>query len=415
MGKAEGIAQPERMAPPARRYTLSGDAEVEARIEADQRLIADAVTGLVPAKRFVALVLIGAYGCGEGGYVHGEQGPAPAGDYDYSIVVRRMSARERAALQGRLAKLAEALTARVGAVVNFAVLGFGRLKRAERSLMNAEMLWGHRVIAGDPDVLAAMPDVAFERLRQGEVTRLMLNRGALLLMDEQKLFERRTLRAGPGAGGGLDAAEREVFFQYLFQAVLACGDTRLAAIGQYHPSYPEKLKRLEAPRPAVYIDEAERPDPMPLHDEFLHLYRLAYRHRFHPAYEEFAEARPADWLARVLRIWTSTLRAFELRRLGRGFADWRDYCRAELPKGQNGNLVRNLFLSLREFGLSEIWRRPGRTLRYPRERLIGSLPLLLTESGSLLDPCAASALGLPANVHWKPAAQRFLDLWGRYA
>ncbi|WP_295885623.1 hypothetical protein [uncultured Thiohalocapsa sp.] len=411
MGRAEPVAAAEPIAAPPARWTLDGGPEVEARIEADQHEVAAAVTAVVPAPHLVALVLMGGYGRGEGGYVVTDQGPAPFNDYDYFVVVRRMSGGARAALHAALGELAETLTVRLGVEVDFALLGVERLKRAEYSLMNAEMRWGHRVVAGDQDVLRGMRDMPFHGLPPGEFTRLMLNRGALLLMDQQLLLERRSL----GVGGGLDAGEREVFFKYLFKAVLACGDARLAAAGCYHPSYPEKLARLQAPRPAVYVDEHERPDPMPRHDEFLELYRLAYRHKFHPAYAEFAHARPSDWLARVLRIWTATLRAFEIRRLGRSFADWHDYCRPDLPKGQGGNLVRNLGVTLRDFGPREPLRRPRRALRYPRERLIAVLPLLLTEAGSLLDPCAASALGLPAQVHWKLAAERFLGLWARYA
>mgnify|MGYP006271841169 FL=1 len=411
MGKPEPVAANEPVAAPPARYTLDGDPAVEARIDADQQQIAAAVVDSVPAHSFVALVLMGGYGRGEGGYVVTEDGPAPFNDYDYFVVVRRTSGAQRAALHRELAELAETLTVRVGVEVDFALLSAEHLRRAEYSLMNAEMRWGHRVVAGAPHVLAAMRAMPFVDLPHGELTRLMLNRGALLLMDQQQLLERRSL----GAGGGMDSGEREVFFKYLFKAVLACGDTRLAADGRYHPSYPEKLARLQAPRPAIYVDDRERPDPMPRHDEFLALYRLAYRHKFHPAYEELAEARPADWVARVLRIWTATLRAFEIHRLGASFSDWHDYCRPDLDKGQGGNLIRNLGVTVRDFGPRELLRRPRRALRYPRERLIAALPLLLTESGSLLDPCAASALGLPANIHWKLAAERFLGLWARYA
>jgi hypothetical protein len=411
MARPEPVAPDDPVAAAPARYTLNGGPEVEDRIGADQRRIAAAVTALVPERRFVALVLMGGYGRGEGGYVVTGQGPAPFNDYDYFVVVRRGAGSERAALRRALAELAQDLAAQVGVEVDFALLAAEHLKRAEYSLMNAEMRWGHRVVAGRADVLDAMRDMPFHGLPHGELTRLMLNRGALLLMDRCSLLE----RGSPGAEGGADPREREVFFKYLFKAILACGDTRLAADGHYHPSYPEKLARLEAPPPADYAHVRERPDPMPPHGEFLTLYRLAYRHKFQPDYAEFADARPAEWLARVLRIWIATLRAFEIRRLGRSFSDWHDYCRPDVPKGQGGNLVRNLGVTVRDFGPRELLRHPRRALRYPRERLIATLPLLLTESGSLTDPCAAAALGLPPEVPWKLAAERFLALWARYA
>jgi hypothetical protein len=413
--KPDPIATSAPVAAPAERYTLDGDAAVEARIAADQARIARGVTGLVPAEHFVALVLMGGYGRGEGGYVMTAQGPAPFNDYDYFVVVRGLRRGARAALARQLGELAETLAVEVGVEVDFALLRREGLAAAEYSLMNAEMRWGHRVVAGDADVLARMPEMPLRALPHGELTRLMLNRGTLLLMNQRRLAELQSIRAGLGAAGGLDAADREQFFKYLFKAALACGDARLAADGHYHPSYPEKLARLEAPRPALYADEAGRPDPMPRHAEFLPLYRLAYRHKFHPAYDELADAHPAEWFARVLRVWNATLRAFEIRRLGAGFADWHDYCRTGVRKGQRGSLVRNLGVTLRDFGAQELLRNPRRSLVYPRERLIAALPLLLTEPGQLLDPCAASALGLPAHSHWRPAVERYLALWAKYA
>jgi hypothetical protein len=265
--------------------------------------------------------------------------------------------------------------------------------------MNAEMRWGHRVVAGDAGVLSRMREMPFHRLPPGEMTRLMLNRGTLLLMSQLAL-----------RGGGLTAAERERHFKYLFKAVLACGDVRLAAAGRYHPSYPVKLARLEEPAPGP-DGNGGAPDG----DRLLALYRLAYRHKFHPDYGAFGHESPSDWQARVVRLWLATLRAFECRRLGRDLGDWSEYCRASIDKGQSGNVPRNLAITLRDFGAAELVRRPHRARRYPRERLISALPLLLSESGSLLDPCVADALALAPGATWRQAAEAFLAHWQRYA
>ena len=109
------------------------------------------------------------------------------------------------------------------------------LPAAEYSLMHAEMLWGHRVVAGDEDVLASMPPMPFAGLGLAEFTRLMLNRGSLLLMNRRALL----------TGATAEAAGREQFMKYLFKAVLACGDARLAAADHYHPAYTEKWQRLQ--------------------------------------------------------------------------------------------------------------------------------------------------------------------------
>jgi hypothetical protein len=394
----EPVAAPEVVASPAQRYTLDGDDAVEARIARDQTLIADAVTDAVDRSHFVALVMMGGYGRAEGGYVMTADGPAPYNDYDYFVVVRHAARGVRAKIQARLQQVAHDMEHRVGVEVDFALLREERLARAEHSLMNTEMRWGHRVVAGQADVLLAMPPMSFDTLPPGEITRLMLNRGTLLLMNQQRLKQ-----------GGLDAAAREVFFKYLFKAVLACGDARLALARRYHPSYPVKLQRLEAA--AGGIQAAGLQD----FDQFLALYRLAYRHKFHPDYAEFANEAQGDWQARVLRIWLTTLRAFEIHRLGSAFANWTAYCRCDVGKGQGGGVMRNLAVNARDFGPAELLRRPGRSVRYPRERLIAALPMLLSEFGSLLDPCTASALAVPPKTRWTSAVETYLGLWRKYA
>ena len=398
MRSSEPIATDERIPSPPRRYTLDGDQAVEARIERDQQTIAAAVRAVVPAEQFVALVLMGGYGRGEGGYRDTAAGPEPYNDYDYFVVLRRGNSRERADTAAKLAVLARRLESEVGVEVDFALLRLERLRRLEFSLMNTEMAWGHRVVAGDTDVLLGMRRMPFHRLPPGEMTRLLNNRGTLLLMNEVRLQQ-----------GGLDAPAREIFFKYLLKAVLACGDARLALAGRYHPSYPVKLQRLEAattPGRAGALRDAEK---------FLELYRVAYEHKFHPRYEVFDDAVPKDWQARVVRAWLTTTREFEIRRRGAAFENWAHYCRSVIRKGQSRNAPRNLAISIRDFGLGEVLRRPKRALRYPRERLIGALPLLLSEPASLLDPCVADALALRPQTLWKDAAEAYLRLWKRYA
>lgn len=406
MAKLRAVARNEPVAPPPLRYTLDGDARVEARIAQDQQRVADAVAEAVPRAHFVALVLMGGYGRGEGGYIEQDAGPAPYNDYDYFVVVRGVRRGEHERIGQRLAQAARRLEPRVGVEVDFALLRAEALGRAERSLMNAEMRWGHRIVAGDRAILTRMPPMGFHRLRPGEFTRLLLNRGTLLLMNEQWL--RRGAQDSP-----LSPAERECFFKYLGKAVLACGDARLAASGCYHPSYPVKRERLERLDPpsglaATLGDSAH----------FLSLYRFAYDNKFHPDYGGLDGESLADWQARTRRLWLDTLRVFESRRLGRSVPDWSTYCRPGLAKGQyggRGRALRNAAVTLRDYGAGALIRQPLRALRYPRERLIAALPLLLAESGERLDPCVPAALALPGRSDWGQAVRAFLQQWARYA
>jgi len=52
---------------------------------------------------------------------------------------------------------------------------------------------------------------------------------------------------------------------------------------------------------------------------------------------------------------------------------------------------------------------------YPREGRIGALPLLLSESGSLLDPSVAEALSVAPSISWKDAVEVHLKRRKCYA
>ncbi|NCA70021.1 MAG: hypothetical protein EOM91_07920 [Sphingobacteriia bacterium] len=377
------------------RYTLDGDAEVESRIERDQRLIAAAVQAAVPAHVFRALVLMGGYGRGEGGYRRRDGLPEPYNDYDYFVVVAHADRAQRKHLVEALAHQARALESKVGVEVDFALLREERLPRAEYSLMNAEMLWGHQVIAGDPQVLRTMPAMPFGSLPLAEFTRLMLNRGALLLMNQQRLAQ----------GGTLRPAERAILFKYLLKAVLACGDARLAGNRCYDPAYATKRRLLRA------LD-------WPGQASFMGLYDLAWEHKFHPDETRFANADAAQWQQRLIALWLETLAWLEQQRLGQPIGDWTAYCAPAPPKGQGGRDwggLRNLALTVRDLGPLMPLRQPRWSLRYPRERLIGALPLLLAHPGMATTPALAAALALPLDTPWSAAAARLLRLWGRYA
>jgi hypothetical protein len=388
-------AEREPEPPSPERYTLDGDTAVEDRIARDQALIAAAVQEAVGPPGFRALVLMGGYGRGEGGYRQGEAGPEPYNDYDYFVVVRGLGRRARRGLQSLLAQRAEALERDVGVEVDFALLAEERLPAAEYSLMNAEMLWGHRVIAGDPHVLSGMPPMPFSGLPLGEFTRLMLNRGALLLMNQQRL----------NGEGPLDAQAQEVFFKYLFKAVLACGDARLTGPRQYHPSYVTKLYRL-------------RSMEQQLGSRFLDLYRMAWESKFHPDYGQYLAEVPAEWQQRVVGAWLETLAWLEGVRTGRMIHDWTSYGSPSLGKGQGRPSrlgLRNVAITARDFGPMELVRQPRWSLRYPRERLISVLPRLLVPSGAKPAADLCAPLAVPDGASWSQIADQFLALWRRYA
>jgi hypothetical protein len=381
---------------PSDRFTPDGDDAVESRIGYDQQLISAAVMDAVPAQQFRALVLIGGYARGEGGFRHVDGKPEPYNDYDYFVVVGGMTPAAVQVLKAQLLELGHVLTARVGVEVDLAVLRLEALPRAEYSLMHAEMLWGYRVVAGDAAILAAMPRMPFAGLALAEFTRLMLNRGSLLLMNRNAL--------ATGTSG--EPRQREQFMKYLFKAVLACGDARLAAAGQYHPSYSEKWQRLQR----LHWDGQER---------FLPQYRMALEAKFHPAYEQYAAARLEKCLQQVTDLWLETLAHLESVRLGSHAGSWAAYASPGVSKGQSApglrGLVRNVGVTVRDYGPLELLTNLRWSLRYPRERLISILPGLLAGPGLVRDSQLTTALGLAARGSWQQLVRSYLEQWHRYA
>jgi hypothetical protein len=251
------------------------------------------------------------------------------------------------------------------------------------------------VILGEPNVLRAMPPMHFAGLPLAEFTRLLLNRGALLLMNQRRLETQRPLTT----------AEREVVFKYLFKAVLACGDARLAGLRAYHPSYVRKIERLWGME-------------WPGHVELMALYAQAWDNKFHPDYGRFAGEDAAAWQRRVVRVWLDTLAWLEGVRSGRRIDAWGAYCSPGFSKGQGGHRwagLRNAAITLRDFGPAELLRRPRWSLRYPRERLISALPLLLWSPKGMAAPPVADALAVPVGTSWVETVEAFLRLWRRYA
>jgi hypothetical protein len=360
----------------------------------DQSLIKIYVKDAVPKQNFLALVLMGGYGRGEGGYCLIDGKPAPYNDYDYFLVVKDMGRKEAAALQASLHKVALRLSHIVGVEVDLAVLRQESLASAPFSLMNAEMKWGHRVVLGDPRVLEIMPAMPIDKLSLGEFTRLMNNRGALLLMNIMALDSKRTL----------EGKDLEEFFKYLFKAILACGDALLARNGSYHPSYVEKQERLKLLKSL----------PCP---EFLKLYKLAVEQKFYPNPDLYQNQDPEDWQTRVTNCWLTTLSILEAHRTRRSISDWKEYARPRLPKGQleNAQVWRNIAITFRDFGMRHTLRYLDWARRYPRERLISVLPLLLARNQQAVARNISIPLNIPLGTDWAGTAEGYLSTWKRYA
>ncbi len=375
-------------------FTFDGNRQAETRVARDQAIIGAHVRRVVARENFAALVLMGGYGRGEGGYRYQDGRPSPYNDYDYVVMVKGMNRRRAGVLQQQLKHVALQLQERVGVEVNLAVMPTETLVSAPFTLMNAEMKWGHRIVTGDHRVLKHMPGMPFDKLPMGEFTRLMNNRGALLLMNTRMLSENVEL----------SHRQRETFFKHLFKTVLACGDAYLAVEGAYHPSYVEKKKRITRLR--------QSPGP-----NFIKLYRLAVEQKFYPDPDRFGDVNLPAWQRRITDCWLAAFSRLEMCRTDQRISNWREYASPNLPKGQleTSRLFRNFVISLRDFGTSHTMRHLHWALRYPRERLISVLPLLLNSSAVHTPVNVAVTLAVSPDSDRRQLVDCYLETWQRYS
>lgn len=204
------------------KYTRRGSAELDARIDADLARIAEAASA-----HSVAGILLGGYGRGEGTpFINPDGSQSPFNDYDLVVIVDKLDSDVR----NQLKALEKGLSAELGLPVDLYPYEKRRLPRCEFSLLNYEMKHGHKVVWGDEKILDAMPDYPHDSIPVSEGTRLLLNRGKLLLDIKQRLT-----RPEP-----LSSEERIRFIKFIYKAWLALGDCALLAEKKYAIAYARK-------------------------------------------------------------------------------------------------------------------------------------------------------------------------------
>jgi len=208
-------------------YTVRGSAELDAQIDADMKRIAGAAS-----PHSVAGVLLGGYGRGEGTpFIKPDGSQAPFNDYDLVVVVDKLNHTVRKKFRA----MEKELTTELGLPVDLCPYRKAALPRCEFSLLNYEMKHGHKIVWGDENILAALPDYPHDAIPLAEGSRLLLNRGKLLLDIKQRL-------ATPEP---LSEKERIRFIKFIHKALLAFGDCALLAADQYDISYAVKNERIQ--------------------------------------------------------------------------------------------------------------------------------------------------------------------------
>lgn len=356
------------------RFTVDGDPVLERRLAHTCAQVRSGIARIIPRRKLEGILLGGGYGRGEGGVRAAPGGHAAYNDLEFYVMVRG-NPRINERLHGRaLDDLAHRLSALAGAEVEFKILSFARLRRDPITMFSYDLVAGHRWLLGDDALLAGCGHhLAAEAIPQEEAARLLMNRCSGLLFAHERLDH------------AVDEQAADFVNRNLAKLRLALGDALLAASGRYHWSCRERHRRLVSiaadspacggqPGSAPFLGESGWRSICAEHE-------AGVSFKLHPTAppapaELFREFRSLAQMS--CRVWL----ALEAVRLGRDFRSPLAYFDDPYPKLPGRSAFGHLALHLRTFGLSGApW--DGAMLRYPRERLLRALPVLLWEAAAL--------------------------------
>jgi hypothetical protein len=354
------------------RFTLDGDAALESHLAQICRSVRSGVRHIVPAHRLEGIVLGGGYGRGEGGVFRTDDGDKPYNDLEYYILIRGSTVLNERRYRHALEHLAHELSAEAGIEVEFKIISLAKLQRERTSMFTYDLVHGHRWVIGHE----GMFESCAHHRRAGdiplaEVTRLLMNRCTGLLFARERLGRAH-----------FTADDADFVGRNLAKARLALGDAVLAACGKYHWSCRERARRLatlEVPAGWTWLDAVRAEHRMGVE------FKLKPRRTTSSVAVLMIEWRTLSQLACRLWLW------LEHRRLGARFRSPAEYFDHPADKCPGTARWHNLAVNLRRFGLRAA--RDGlRMVRYPRERMLRALPLLLWEPAAVADPAIRSRL-----------------------
>lgn len=381
-----------------RRFTLDGDSRLEKRLGEICAEVVEATRAIVPAAALDAIVLGGGYGRGEGGVHRKGAVDEPYNDLEFYVFTRGNRLLNQRRFTPPLLELGERLSRKAGLHVEFKVDSLRHLRQSEVTMFSYDLVSGHRLLVGGENTFAHCEHHRDpSNIPVFEATRLLLNRCTGLLLAKEFLLSR-----------SLDRERSDFVGRNLAKAKLALGDALLAAFHRYHWSCVERaarVRRLDLPAPLPWLDQVRR-----WHEEGV-AFKLRPQRRVQSAAAFLEEHGKVSAIAAQVWLW------LESRRLGVSFQSMRQYAFDNSPKSPHAAAWRNALLNARCLGWRALLDRGS--LRYPRERLLRSLPLLLwdADDGDLI-----ARRFLQKQLHlrsegadWQSLVTAYKRLWSNFA
>ncbi len=297
--------------------------------------------------------MFGGYGRGEGTQLTAQDGTElPFSDYDLIVVTNRITP----LINGALKHLEKRLTAELGLPVGLYPYLKKNLPQYEFSLLNYKLRHGHMVIRGDEKILDRMPNYPHKQIPLSEGTRLLLNRGKLLLDIKRRLISKEPLTP----------AERRRFIKFIFKTNLAFGDCALLMRDAYDISYAAKKERIQN------LDLRDLNDAKGIIQSYLQAIEFKERGDFQP----LETINVHLWLDEAVQHFQDFFLGYEQRVINRKFRDIKKYAHAFPRLGNEGTPLKNIALNVRTFGFKAF----PHLFIHPRIRLYASIALLLNDN-----------------------------------
>ncbi len=376
----------------SRRFTLDGSAALEQNLANLCEKVRHEVVQLVPPRQIESLFLGGGYGRGEGGVLRTASGDLPYNDLEFYVCLRGNPILNERSFSKGFHALSERLSREAGIEVEFKLSSQRKLLRETHTMFFYDLAWGHRVLIGDPLALAGRePDS--QKIPEFEATRLMMNRCSGLLYSQRKLLDEPfTCENGDFVGRNQAKAQ------------LAFGDVLLATHGLYHWSCRERHKRLQ-----------NLSIPFPLLAQLRCHHALGVEFKLHPQKKSGTREHFLPLQTELLQVGRELWLWLESRRLKQPFDSIESYALSPTDKCPETKAVRNVLINVRRFRSAVF--SAGKTFRYPRERLLEALPLLLWEPSTLSSKALLGRVqsNLQSNATSFPAlVDDYFKLWQNF-
>lgn len=342
------------------RFTVDGSGELEQRLEQWCVGFAEDVRRIIPATVLEAIVLGGGYGRGEGGVLRTAHGEAAYNDLEFYVFVRGPLLLRERQFRAELAEVCHDWSEKTDVEFEAKLLTFDKIQKAPVSMFYYDLVVGHRwVFGGGGEFQNCEQHRAAHRIPLYEATRLLMNRSSGLLFSKALFGKNDFTRS-----------DADFIRRNISKAQLTLGDVVLTAFGRYHSSCRERHRRLE---------KLEASAAAPWLPALIACHEIGVEFKLHPYVStESADKLKADH-AGITELAGDVFLWLEQRRLNSQFTTHREYAFSPVEKHSDNRRVRNALINLRAFGVRQIRGR------YPRERLLESIALLLWTPNSVSD------------------------------